>query len=250
LLETFITGDPDFVPKPLLQLMTVMRIDAKPKVRWIPYHMMEVLDSFAKQAVLKNHWALNAIPQEFAQFVKAKDQSGDGWESLFVVVLLIRALSAKFDTKVLSLDAATFTGCSVSLNTPFLLPVGKTFGEISDVEEFVEGIGQPAHHPHIAVYFPTHAQFELYDVIVAISHSGVHMEKFGYQLKERKKLPKKAASNVLDKSLVIRGQPTAESINVRKWTVVGEAELCEFLGESGRHWTPMHWSHLNSSTQS
>ncbi len=36
-----------------------------------------------------------------------------------------------------------------------------------NLQEFVAGIREPKSFPHVAVYYPSHASFELYDVIVA-----------------------------------------------------------------------------------
>ena len=40
----------------------------------------------------------------------------------------------------------------------------------SSVNTFVTGIIMPQAYPHIAVYYPSHAKFEAYDVIVIKNH--------------------------------------------------------------------------------
>ncbi len=53
LLGSFLFGDADDVPQPLLQLMTVSSVSGAGKIAWIPFHMVHVLQSIVKsQAVM------------------------------------------------------------------------------------------------------------------------------------------------------------------------------------------------------
>lgn len=64
------------------------------KVHWIPCHMMVVLKEFAYRGSLPNqHLVLENIVSQSDRFCSAKGQSGDPWEALFVVVLLLRAVN-------------------------------------------------------------------------------------------------------------------------------------------------------------
>ena len=94
----------------------------------------------------------------FDRFRSAKGQLGDVWEALFVVVLLLRAVTKQFDSTIFPLQHLSSSECSVSFNGPLDLH-GKLFESYSFVDEFVASIIAPAHFP-IAVYFPTHASFE------------------------------------------------------------------------------------------
>ena len=91
LLTSFITGQASLVPRPLLELMNIVE---EGKVSWIPCHMMVVLKEFASCGSLPNqHLVLKNIVSQFDRFCSAKGQSGDAWEVLFVVVLLLHAVT-------------------------------------------------------------------------------------------------------------------------------------------------------------
>ena len=243
LLESFVTGEADVVPEPLLQLMNTVEDG---KVHWIPCHMMEVLCQFASRGSLPNqHLVLNQIVSQFRGFADAKGQSGDAWEHLFVVTLLVRALSRQFDDSVFPLNAVNFAGCSVTFNGPFDL-CGKTFESFSVVDEFVASIVTPPHFPHISIYFPSHASFEEVDVIVAAWPTANSRELYGYQLREGKQLPKKKANTAFLKSWVIRGRAAQQRDVIRNWRTASEDEISAFFGESGSNWTPTSWVNLSS----
>jgi hypothetical protein len=231
LLTTFCSGDVEGVLLPLQQLMTV--VDGE-RVQWIPFHMMEVLRIFSLGSGLRR---LEEIVQLFNAFKDAKESSGDGWESLFVAVLLIRCWAQLSDQFLLPVEfepPGTF-----SYNKPF----EGTFAT-DDVDEFVNGIKEPSSFPHIAVYYPTHAKFPLYDVIVAYFDEWQKRRLYGYQLKEGKALPKKFAMSVFEESFVIRGEAAEEPEMGKKWVRASEEQIDTFFGVSGQHWTPRRWKQL------
>ena len=143
---------------------------------------------------------------QFDRFHSSKGQSGDAWEALFVVVLLLRAVTQQFDSTIFPLQHLTYTNsdCSVSFQQPFDLH-GRVFESHCVVDVFVASIIAPAYFPHVAVYFPTHTSFEEVDVIVAVWQNASSKELYGNQLKEGKQLPKKEAHVAFMKSFVIRG---------------------------------------------
>jgi len=53
-----------------------------------------------------------------------------------------------------------------------------------NVDDFIRALNVPDHVPHIAVYHPKHAQFEIFDVIVAAYSKSGDRTLYGYQLKE------------------------------------------------------------------
>jgi hypothetical protein len=215
------------------------------KVRWIPCHMMVVLKEFASLGSLPNQRVvLRQIVYLFERFCTAKGQSGDAWEALFVVVLLIRALAGLFYDSIFPLQPLAFSGCSVSFQEPFNIR-NKSFESYCTVDDFVDSILPPSNYPHVAVYFPTHASFEEVDVIVAAWPRASSRELYGYQLKEGKNLPKKKANVTFVKSWVIRGVATKKASEIRNWHTASVDDIDAFFGESGAQWTPTAWDQLS-----
>jgi hypothetical protein len=88
LLDSFLSGDVDNMLSPLQQLIDTVSVDdGTGRVRWIPFHMMEALRKFSSWEGFRD---LEDIVRLFNAFKNAKESSGDGWEPLFVAVLLIR----------------------------------------------------------------------------------------------------------------------------------------------------------------
>jgi hypothetical protein len=246
LLRSFITGDQLDVMEPLLQLMDAA--ESKEKITaessivwWIPYHMAPVLKEFSKTAGFE---LLGEINRQFNSFMDAKTGSGDGWESLFVCVLLIRCLSGSFDEKVFPLLAGwDMRECTVSYNTLFGYDVNF---DTPVLEDFVGAIKCPTTFPHIAVYYPTHSQFELYDIIVVLYETKNKSCRYGYQLKEGTALPKKAGVELFSKSYVIRGDAAQTCAVKNNWIKPSTGEISAFFGESGKNWTPSRWKELSA----
>ena len=238
LLGTFVTGDALSHLKPLSCLMAARRTDNRFVVEWIPFHMMEVLRRFSAERGLKG---LEEIVRAFNAFKDAKESSGDGWESLFVAVLLIRCWSQMSDRCVLPFDFKP-TG-SFSYNEPF---DGACNFATQNVDEFVAGIKKPSSFPHVSIYYPTHASFHLYDVIVAHYDDGGLRKLYGYQLKEGKTLPKEIAMTVFEGSFAIRGEAAQVPGMGKDWVRLSEHQIDTFFGVSGHHWTPRRWKALCS----
>jgi hypothetical protein len=118
------------------------------------------------------------------------------------------------------------------------------------IEELVEAIPRalPSHQaPHIAVYYPPHARFQTYDVIVVVFRGDGTREKvIGYQLKEGKKVPTMQPSPLVAESILFRGLSAEERKNYHGWIAPSDAEIDTFFGESGKLWTPKHWKQLAS----
>ena len=250
LLKSFITGKANLIQSPLLRFMNTVKDQ---RIEWIPLHMVEVLEEFSDAPSLspfvKN--ILTIIVSEFERFRDAKDSSGDAWESLFLIVILIRSVVRKFDEDILHLDPQAFEGCSVSFNKPFKVS-GADLNAIKKPSDYISHFDVPSHFPHIAIYRPNNAQFNEVDLIVVC---WVNQEKkltYGYQLKEgsedpekKKKKKKKPISFKFDKCWWIRGIPAQEtSESPSGWQVAGEKTLREFFGKSGCHWTPKAWKKL------
>jgi hypothetical protein len=162
LLSTFITGDPDGFPVDMKQLLQGMDTRGEKDVIWIPMHMTATLKHFARESQpLSRDFAdvLVKIPRHYELFAKAKDDDGQGWEHFFIITLLIRVLSNRYHT--LLPIPHDFHNCTVSYNY--------FCGSLDDVKTsngLLRKLKVPSQLPHIVVYVPTHATFELYDVIV------------------------------------------------------------------------------------
>ncbi len=237
LLGTFITGKKDFVMEPLQCLMVARKLGTSTAIEWIPFHMMEVLSTFSQLPGLPGMRNLEEIVRLFNAFKDAKESSGDGWECLFMAVLLIRCWAQMSDRCLLLFEIKpTFT---FSYNEPF----NGNFATQS-VHEFVAGIREPNSFPHIAIYCPSHASFQLYDVIVAHFDEWHVRRLYGYQLKEGKALPKDFAMPIFEDSYVIRGEAAKVAGMGRDWVRPSEQQIDAFFGVSGQHWTPRQWKQL------
>jgi hypothetical protein len=234
LMGTFITGKRLDLLRPLEPLMATRKLGMESVVEWIPFHMMEALSTFSSLQGLKR---LEEIVRLFNAFKDAKESSGDGWESLFVAVLLIRCWAQMSDRCLLPFEIKP--ACTFSYNKPF-----QGNFATQNVHEFVAGIREPSSFPHIAVYYPTHASFQLYDVIVAHFDEWHVRRLYGYQLKEGKALPKEFAMPVFDGSFVIRGEAAKVAGMGKDWVRANEQQIDSFFGVSGRHWTPRRWKQL------
>jgi hypothetical protein len=97
LLSSFITGYEFCVPLPLHQLMDTT---SHQKLRWIPFHMIEVLRSFSSllNPKLKNN--VDIIVSLFNSVVDDESHLSDetSWKSLFLIVLIIRLATRQFDS--------------------------------------------------------------------------------------------------------------------------------------------------------
>jgi hypothetical protein len=239
LLSTFITGDPDDFPVNMKQLLQVMDTRGEKEVIWIPVHMTATLTHFARESQpLSRDFAevLVKIPQHFELFAKAKDNDGQGWKHLFIITLLIRVLSNRNHTLLPIPD--DFHNCTVSYNC--------FCGSLDDVKTsngLLRKLTVPSQLPHIAVYVPTHATFELYDVIVVTYAADKDRQVYGYQLKQGRRMPKKSASKAFAKSFLVRGDAEWTKAG---WTVPANDEINDFFGKSGQKWTPAAWEALRS----
>ena len=245
LLRSYITGNYSDVPHYLLALMDVCFED---KIRWIPYNMIYVLEELGEKS--SNPWVVKAIVNLFNEFVTSKENSGDAWEALFVITLLIRALTNEFDEVVLaSTDFSSPEGWTVSYNLhydhsvqPFM-----SFSDCRNATDLIKRMEVPPSVLHIAVYYPPHAQFEMYDVIVAVYDNG-HRTLLGYQCKQGKGAPGKPPCEEIT-SFVVQGDASATAFQRDGWTYLSDAQLDVFFGVSGRDYTPSKWKKLNETVE-
>jgi hypothetical protein len=246
LLGTILSGDIGSVPDCLLELMDVdTDEDGRNYIRWVPYHMQYVLQQMSTNALLSDalRKCLSALANLLVAFRTAKTESGDAWEALFLIVLLSQCLCG-----IQECDLLPCTGFAASRLVQYNAPYhGDTFAS-RKVDDFISGI--PVSHdepdlPAISVYYPGHAKFEVYDVIVAAWDSRGQRQLYGYQCKEGSSIPKVFANgNMFAKSFLIRGEAASKDASVRRYFTPSESHLDSFFGSSSSQWTPKAWKTL------
>ena len=204
LLSSMISGDIMDVPESLLEFMDI-DIDTQLGsniVRWVPYHMQLIMKAMSKSRVLSHDMreCLQAIATLFEIFKDSKIESGDSWEALFLIVLLVRCLTRQFDDTILPLMSFS-KDTRVRYNKPYL---GTHFYSV-DPSEFIQGIPVKG-SSSISLYWPGHAKFKHYDIVVAVWDDEGSRTLYGYQCKEGSTLPDAFANESLfHHSYVIRG---------------------------------------------
>ena len=249
LLSTMLDGNIKNVPAVLSELMDIdIAVDqngnAEGYARWIPYHMVYVLENVSTRTSLSQpiRKCLKAICAQFETLASHKVNSGDGWEALFIATLLVRCMTGEFCQQLVPLRGSFD---KVLWNEPFR---DDSNFETQHVEEFVQAIPYQQEKSGISIYYPTHAQFEVYDVILAYWGDDHKRRLFGYQLKEGKDIPKKfAVAGVFDKSYLIRGKAASVDQSIRLYTTPSDTALDNFFGKSAMHWTPKAWAELRKS---
>ena len=215
-------------------------------LRWVPYHLVYALDEMRK------HWrhmpltvkgCVKGIVENMSQFSTAKEESGDGWEALFLAVTIIRCLSHTFESKVLPLSFLLENEYEINYNRPWS---GTNFNMEQDPVTFVQGIPQTVDGSKVSIYYPGHARFADYDIIVAVWKEGGR-QLYGYQLKEGWSATKGfALDDVFDASYLIRGVATTRAASIRLYQTPSDDQLEEFFGVSGSQWTPKQWKKLEA----
>jgi hypothetical protein len=253
LLKTLLTGDELAVDKHLLELMTTDVTDDDTMIlRWIPFHMVYVIEQVSTQCLhlpMPLSKCLKSIADLFIQFSDAKWEGGDAWEALFLIVLLIRCLTNSFDDEVVPLDS--FIPNDVNVSVAYNNPLKEHCDfHTADVEEFIASIPEVSHAKPgecaISIYYPNHASFEVYDVILAFWNVKGERYLYGYQLKEGKTIPKNGpkSPDLFCRSFLIRGLATQQSSTVNRWSSVSEAQLDKFFGVSAKQWSAKKWKEL------
>jgi hypothetical protein len=110
----------------------------------------------------------------------------------------------------------------VSWNAPFLPDVPF---DCEKVEEFISGILLRRRKGSLSVYYPTHAKFEAYDVILAYWGDDGDRRLYAYQPKEDKDI-----QSVFTRSYLIRGAPTTKDASIKLWTAPSDTTIDMFFG--------------------
>lgn len=244
LLSSFLSGEASRVPEPLLQLMSVAPIGGQGKLVWIPYHMVHVLENIASSEVVDV--ALRAVvtvlKDMFGGFETGKTSGGDSWEALFAIALVFRLVTRSFHS-LLKLDEALIPNatCGLSYNRFWEQRGQLAFPDILTLDQLIGGLVDPMAYPHVAVYYPPHARFEAYDLIVVLHQAQGRRIVYGYQLKEGRAIPKNMSSEACQHSYVIRGDASQQETLLRGWHVASDDEIESFLGVTGSCLAPKRW---------
>eukprot|EP00978_Attheya_sp_CCMP212_P040524 scaffold221898_cov38-Attheya_sp.AAC.2 len=245
LLGSFITGSVSSVPEILQELMTAEQQANDVVLRWIPCHLEFLLKEMWEHCnVLRNKSCLKSIYENLWTYLGAKDQAGDAFEALFIIVAIIRCLSRNFESDILPLKNEE-EDLIVECDSPFF---GNNFGT-EDPYVFVDGIPktlQDQESDQVSIYYPGHARFNAYDAIVAVwKHGGSSRKLYSYQLKEGQAAGKPFAyDDVFDSSYLIRGKSTSQASSIRLFAACSENQVDTFFGVSGSQWTPRAWKAL------
>jgi hypothetical protein len=176
-----------------------------------------------------------------SSFETGKTAGGDAWEAVFVVALLIRIACCEMD-ELLHLPDSVLQKCTLSYNTLWNEEVNGDvllFRNAELLEDFVAHLELPASFPHVAVYYPSHARFRVYDGVVVVYDEHKTRRMVGYQLKEGREIPENPGQ-LCSVSVLIRAAAQQEA-GLRRWNVASEAQIGSFLGETERLLVPKEW---------
>ncbi len=246
LLRSFLSGQPSCVPQPLLQVMSVASVDDEGLIVWIPYHMAHVLKSIGDSERVGRglREVVITIQDMFHGFETGKTSGGDSWEALFAIAVMIRLATGSFH-RLLNLSAALPAVFGLSYNLLWKQQEDDVaFPDITTLDQLMRGLTKPLAYPHVAVYYPPHARFQIYDLIVVVHQAADARTVFGYQLKEGREIPAKMASDVCECSYVVRGCAAEQKNLLRGWVVASDGEMDEFLGVTGSVLAPKQWRKL------
>ena len=243
LLFTFLHGDCDKVPVPFVKIMNAKRRDGvRLIVEWIPYYMHEILKNLMSEKTLLSksmREIVGGIVRQFNVFLNAEPHSGKAWEALFVIVLLIRAVTCHLPLHMS--DRSTFF--PTDPNNVSYRRVEGTCHRFQDMT-----VIRPESFPHLVIYHPSSSKFEVYDVLVAwYARKEAEVQWYGYQLKEGGGTHVKAPLDDFTESYLIRGKSPKKPQSKTKWVHTSDDDVNWFFGESGKNWTPKRWQELRDN---
>jgi hypothetical protein len=242
LLSTFITGNEDDVLPEIVQLMDATlsnRQMKEEKVRWIPAHMADVLGAFLRDPVSAEiRFVIQEVQKMLNKFSDVKPGSGEGWECIFSLALLIRIVTDKAHPLIPFLDNMQNYG--VSFNFRFN-------SDANSVGDVLKGLKPPDSFPHINVCVPSSAAFDSYDMLVVVSDAPNRRRIYGYQMKERNGRVKAPAAKEVSASFIIRGG--SDMSCEQGWTVASQEDISDFLGITGQDWAPSKWLSYRTTTR-
>merc|ERR1712224_1039 len=179
------------------------------------------------------------------------NSSGDAWEALFVMFLLARCVAGipqNCDNSTVP-EHWFSDDVQVTYNDLYKGDSTRTFGSCKSWKDLKKGLDCSGTGRQLAIFYPTHARFEVYDVIVVYLDGGIIKETWGYQCKEGKANSSHYANKEFTKSFVLKGQPPTDEDQNKGWSIPNNLVVANFFGESGSRWTPQEWRHLEESLE-
>ena len=174
-------------------------------IRWLPFHLEYVMDAISLWSTSQDIRELAAVMRTLcAQLHQSKELSGDGWEGLFVLFLMAKCIAGQADSKLLPEE--WFRGSSPRVKYNQYYRAGRSLDQCKTWSELKSGI-KAYEQPTISTFYPTHAQFQAYDVIAVYSLENEISSIYGYQLKEGKANSYQPVEATFEKSFVIKGDP-------------------------------------------
>ena len=205
------------------------------------------------QRISKRKKANSAHCRELAQSLSklcqrlhdAKEASGDGFEGLFVLLLLARCIATMPDDYYV--PARWFHASPVVHFNSAYDHNGRSCNECTSWEQLKEGLVLGS-GPQISIFYPQHASFNAYDAVALYINRGELFEIYGYQLKESSSSKTRDVEDSFTKNFFIRGLSLKDSRESNNgWIFPGDDKLDEFYGESGKYWTPKWWKRLSEA---
>jgi hypothetical protein len=126
----------------------------------------------------------------------------------------------------------------------------RLYGQCKTWDDLKEGVFAPANEKVcLNILYPTHNNFEAYDVFVAVFVKGERKSVSGFQLKEGSGNRQHKVHPDLHGSYIVRGKPPKHTIvdNGQGWTVPGKGAIDFFFGESGKYWTSESWNNFSNA---
>ena len=245
LVSTLVNGSGRDTPEPLLQFMD-MAFDNY--VRWIPFHMVYILEALKDAANInitpELRYNLRELIGLLASLENEPSEDSDGWEVLFVIVLFVRAMTAESNELLGTSQLNEET--KVSFNAPLLTRQVSSSQDKNRLERFLDTVPEHVGNgPRLSVYYPCHGNFQGYDCfLVSWDQEGHRSWIHGYYLQDGPALPNHAPSPRISKSYAIRSCATPKEQEECGWVVPSTTKLEEFFGITGRDWTPEKWKAL------
>jgi hypothetical protein len=235
-------------------------LDGGEKNYWIPCYLMDLLNKLGIGVGGRFGLGLRDVASDTEGWSTCKEGSGDGWESLFLLVLWLRLAEGRTgDVECIPSIVIPTEAISTTLFYNYPFPMMCNIAKIKNVQELETALDEilDSHEwvggfPKVSVYYPKLANFAEYDVFVCVwlrdkSSGVVTKELYGYQLKEGKEIPGQQAT--LPHSYLVRGQPALNPSGRRGWELLARPELQEFFGVSGTRWLPEEWRGLSENKQ-
>jgi len=246
ILKSLIFGDVGLVPTHFHTFLDAVGASVgSQRVRWSPHHLEFVLRKLKLDNAEDDDLA-KSMEGLCKNVLSAKEESGDAWEALFVLFLLARCATKNWQEPILPNVGRFFESGEEKMAVRFNKPFRGKLKCLDQCESWhdLENEIVPCAAPTISIYYPTHARFHAYDVILVASEKNKITGKVGYQCKEGRNDATQGVEQNFDSNFVLKGQPPGNSNQKDGWSIPADDAIDVFFGVSGKHWTPKQWKKL------